>query len=47
VLPNVIITPHAAAASSPNALIPPILGQIRDFEAGKPLKNLVDRDAMY
>lgn len=46
-LPNVIITPHAAAASAPKALIPSILAQIRDFEAGEPLKNLVDRNAMY
>jgi len=46
-LPNVIVTPHAAAASAPKALIPPILDQIRDFEAGKPLENLVDRNAMY
>jgi glyoxylate/hydroxypyruvate reductase len=46
-LPNVVITPHAAAASEPKALIPPILDQIRKFEAGKPLRNLVDRDAMY
>jgi len=46
-LPNVIITPHAAAASAPTALIPPILDQIRDFEAGKPLQNVVDPIAMY
>lgn len=46
-LPNVIITPHAAAASTPKALIPPILDQIRDFEAGKPLQHVVDRSTMY
>jgi len=46
-LESVVITPHAAAASAPKALVPAILDQIRDFEAGKPLKNLVDRDAMY
>lgn len=46
-LPDVVITPHAAAASAPRALIPPILEQIADFEAGKPLENVVDRDAMY
>lgn len=46
-LPNVVVTPHAAAASAPEALIPPILDQIRDFEAGKPLENVVDRNAMY
>lgn len=46
-LPEVVVTPHAAAASTPKALIPPILAQIRDFEAGKPLRNLVDRQTMY
>jgi len=46
-LPNVVVTPHAAAASAPRALIPPILDQIRDFEAGKPLAHVVDRAAMY
>lgn len=46
-LPNVVITPHAAAASAPAALIPPILKQIRDFEAGAPLENVVDRETSY
>ena len=46
-LPNVVVTPHAAAASAPHALIPPILEQIRAFEAGQPLEHVVDRDAMY
>jgi glyoxylate/hydroxypyruvate reductase A len=46
-LPSVIVTPHAAAASAPKALIPPILAQIREFEAGRPLENVVDRNAMY
>jgi glyoxylate/hydroxypyruvate reductase A len=44
---NVIITPHAAAASTAEALIPPILKQIDDFEAGKPLENVIDRAARY
>jgi glyoxylate/hydroxypyruvate reductase A len=44
---TVIITPHAAAASTPEALIPPILRQIADFEAGKPLMNVVERAAGY
>jgi glyoxylate/hydroxypyruvate reductase A len=46
-LPDVVITPHAAAASMPKALIPQILSQIRDFEAGKPLQNVVDRRQSY
>jgi glyoxylate/hydroxypyruvate reductase len=46
-MPNVIVTPHAAAASTAMAIVPTILDQIRDFEAGKPLNNVVDRGAMY
>jgi glyoxylate/hydroxypyruvate reductase A len=46
-LQNVVITPHAAAASAPAALIPPILRQIAAFEAGAPLENVVDRKALY
>jgi glyoxylate/hydroxypyruvate reductase A len=46
-LPQVVITPHAAAASTPEALIPPILKQIADFEAGRPFGNLIDRAAGY
>lgn len=45
--PRVAITPHAAAWSSPRTLVPPILAQILDFEAGRPLANLVDRTAGY
>ncbi len=44
---NVVITPHAAGWSSPAALAPPLLKQMADYEAGKPLKNLVDRAAGY
>lgn len=45
--PKVAITPHSAAWSSPQTLVPPILAQIRDFEAGLPLTNLIDRTAGY
>lgn len=45
--PRVTITPHAAAWSSPAALVPPMLEQIRAFERGEPLRHLVDRDAGY
>jgi glyoxylate/hydroxypyruvate reductase A len=44
---NVIVTPHAAAARTAEALIPPILKQIADFEAGKPFENVVERGAGY
>ena len=46
-LQNVVITPHAAAASAPAALVPPILRQIAAYEAGAPLENLVDRQSLY
>jgi glyoxylate/hydroxypyruvate reductase A len=46
-LQNVVITPHAAAASAPAALVPPILRQIAAFEAGAPLENVVDRASRY
>ncbi len=44
---NVVITPHSAAASAADALIPGLLKQIADFEAGRPLTNVVDRKAGY
>ena len=46
-LDNVVITPHVAAFSSPAELAGQILGQIAAFEAGRPLRNLVDRSARY
>ncbi len=45
--PDVVITPHAAAASQPEAIVPSIMAQIAAFEAGRPLLNLVDRDTHY
>lgn len=44
---NVVVTPHAAAASTPAALVPGMLAQIADFEAGKPFENVIDRVAGY
>lgn len=41
-LPNVVITPHVAAASDPEALTAQIAEQILRFERGEPLRNLVD-----
>ncbi len=34
---NVVVTPHSAAASAASALVPAMLKQIADFEAGAPL----------
>lgn len=45
--PRVTITPHAAATSVPQALIPPMIAQMDAFDRGEPLKNLVDREAGY
>lgn len=45
--PRVTITPHAAAWSSPAQLVPAMIAQIRAFEAGAPLANVVDRGAGY
>jgi glyoxylate/hydroxypyruvate reductase A len=46
-LPNVVITPHVAAASDAATIAPEIIGQIMAYEAGAPLANLVDRAAFY
>jgi glyoxylate/hydroxypyruvate reductase len=46
-LPNVIVTPHVAAASDPATIAPEIIRQIIAYEAGEPLANLVDRAAAY
>ncbi len=45
--PQVMITPHAAASSSPQALVPEIIAQIESYERGEPLRNIVDRAAQY
>ncbi len=44
---TVVITPHVAAASAPAALVPALLREITNFEAGAPLTNVVDRKAGY
>jgi len=46
-LPNVVITPHVAAASDAPTISPEIIRQIIAYEAGAPLVNLVDRAAAY
>jgi glyoxylate/hydroxypyruvate reductase A len=45
--PKVFITPHNAAASVARTLVGNVLTQIENFEAGYPLRNLVDRKAGY
>lgn len=45
--PRVTITPHAAAASSPAKIIPPMVAQMNRHDAGEPLNDLVDRAAGY
>lgn len=45
--PAVFVTPHAAATSDPDHLVPLLLEQIARHERGEPLENLVDRDAGY
>lgn len=45
--PKIYVTPHNAAQSDPEALTKYVLGQITDFEAGRPLRNLIDRRLGY
>ncbi|WP_102961027.1 2-hydroxyacid dehydrogenase [Mangrovicella endophytica] len=45
--PRVFVTPHAAAASDPDALSSLIMRQIANHRAGEPLKHAVDRSAGY
>lgn len=45
--PRLVITPHAAADSTPEALVSGILGDIAAFERGEALPNLVDRSTGY
>ncbi len=45
--PKVIVTPHAAADSDPDAINAYVLSQIRRHQSGLPVENLVDRDRGY
>jgi glyoxylate/hydroxypyruvate reductase A len=45
--PKVYVTPHAAATSDPNHLVPIMLAQMSALERGEPLQNTVDRNAGY
>jgi glyoxylate/hydroxypyruvate reductase len=46
-LPNVYISPHNSAISSPDAIARYIAEQILAFERGEPLRNVVDRKQEY
>lgn len=45
--PKVIVTPHNAADSSPEAICANVARQIKQFEAGKPLENVVNPRTGY
>ena len=45
--PKVYVTPHAAATSDPNHLVPIMLAQMSALERGELLQNTVDRNAGY
>ena len=45
--PRVFVTPHAAATSDPEHLVPLMLEQIARFTHGEALDNVVDREAGY
>jgi len=45
--PQVTVTPHAAAASVPNALVDNVLRQIGRFERGEAMEHVIDRAAGY
>jgi len=45
--PKVTVTPHAAAASVPDALVENVLRQIARYERGERMENVVDLAAGY
>lgn len=45
--PKVFVTPHAAASSDPNHLVPLMLKQMQALERGETLTNIVDRQTGY
>jgi glyoxylate/hydroxypyruvate reductase A len=45
--PKVTVTPHNAADSEPEALCKYILRQIKAYESGGALENVVDKKAGY
>lgn len=45
--PRVTVTPHHSGPSTPRALIPDILDNLRRFAAGRPIESAVDRARGY
>ena len=45
--PRVVITPHNASISDDRAVCRYVLDQIKDYESGKPLENVVDQGRGY
>lgn len=45
--PRIIITPHAAAETHPPTAVAIYAQAIADFEAGRPVANVIDRDKGY
>lgn len=45
--PKAFVTPHAAATSDPNHLVPPMLAQMDALDRGEAPRNAVDRKAGY
>ena len=45
--PRIVVTPHVAADTHPPTAVAIIAAAIRDFEAGRPLANLIDRERGY
>jgi glyoxylate/hydroxypyruvate reductase A len=45
--PRIVVTPHVAAMTNPSTAAPIVLENIRRFEEGRPLLNLVDPELAY
>ena len=45
--PRILVTPHVAADTHPPTAVAIIAAAIRDFEAARPLANLIDRERGY
>jgi glyoxylate/hydroxypyruvate reductase A len=45
--PRVVVTPHHSGPSTPRAILPDILPNLRRFAAGEPIQNAVDRGLGY
>jgi glyoxylate/hydroxypyruvate reductase A len=45
--PRIVVTPHVAAETHPATALPIVATAIADFEAGRPVANLIDRERGY